>query len=99
MAKYRVLVEKQAEKDVRQLPGHVRQRVRRIIRSLGDDPRPEGTKELRDLPGYYRISLDKWRIIYHIEEEEIEGEDGVFTVIVLRVPLKTGPETYEDLER
>jgi mRNA interferase RelE/StbE len=76
---------------MRRLPGHVRQRARRAISQLGEQPRPLGAKELRDRPGYYRMRLDDWRIIY-------QADDGTRTVTVLRVRRKTGPETYQDLE-
>lgn len=33
-------------------PGHVRQRVRQLVTSLTQEPRPKEAKELRDLPGY-----------------------------------------------
>jgi mRNA-degrading endonuclease RelE of RelBE toxin-antitoxin system len=52
---------------------------------------PPGAKELRDLPGRYRIRLERWRLIYRVEQDEL-------LVLILRVPLKSGPETYQDLE-
>jgi mRNA interferase RelE/StbE len=72
------------------LPGAYRQRVRRLIASLANDPHPPRSKELRDLPGYYRVPLDEWRIIYYIENDEV-------VVIILTVRLKTGEETYHDI--
>ncbi len=87
---YRVRITETAKKELRGLPGYVRQRARRIVTSLRDEPRPTGAKELRDRPGYYRIRLIKWRIIYRVDDEANE-------VLVLRVRRKTGPETYEDL--
>jgi mRNA-degrading endonuclease RelE of RelBE toxin-antitoxin system len=62
-----------------------------MVSDLAPEPKPVAAKELRDRPGYYRIRLDGWRIIYRVDEE---GE----TVTVLRVRRKTGPETYQDLE-
>lgn len=88
---YRLRIAREAEKEIDRLPGHVRQRIRRLVNSLADDPRPITAKELRDLPGRYRIRLDSWRIIYRLDEENL-------TVLILRVQRKTGPETYQDLE-
>jgi mRNA interferase RelE/StbE len=68
----------------------MRQRARRVIQSLAQEPRPAGSKELQDQPGLYRIRLDRWRIIYQIDDENQ-------IVTLLRIRLKTGPETYEDL--
>jgi mRNA-degrading endonuclease RelE of RelBE toxin-antitoxin system len=48
-------------------------------------------RELRDRPGYYRIRLNGWRVIYQVDDE-------AQTVTILRVRRKIGPETYEDLD-
>ena len=88
---YRLRITKVAEKEISQLPGNFRQRIRRAVRSLADTPRPTAAKELRNLPNCYRIRLNGWRIIYRIEEEDQ-------IVLVLTVRRKTGPETYENIE-
>jgi len=62
-----------------------------MIKAFADDPRPTGTKELRGNPGIYRLRLEQWRIIYRVDDD---GE----LVSLIRVPRKTGPETYENLE-
>jgi len=80
-----------ARRDLINLPGNYRQRLRRIIESLAGQPRPHGAKELRERPDRYRIRVDRWRLIYRIDEA-----DGV--VLVLRVRPKTGPETYDEIE-
>jgi mRNA interferase RelE/StbE len=80
-----------AKKELRRLPGYVRQRARRIVNALADHPRPREAKELRGMPGRYRIRLNKWRIIYRVDDEDQ-------VVLILRVRRKTGPETYEDIE-
>ncbi|HYN89858.1 MAG TPA: type II toxin-antitoxin system RelE/ParE family toxin [Ardenticatenaceae bacterium] len=89
-ADYSVYVAPSATRDIDRLPGHIRQRVRRLIRTLAQAPRPLGSLELREAPGLYRIRLEKWRIIYQVDDE-------ARTVAVLRVRLKTGPETYHDI--
>ena len=88
---YKVKVTDDAERDIRQLPGHIRQRARRVINTLSSDPRLSGAKELRGHPGYYRIRLDRWRIIYHVYDKEQ-------VILILRVRRKSGPETYGDLD-
>ncbi len=88
---YRIRITETAKKEIRQLPGNIRQRVRKVVRGLAADPILRGAKELRDLPGRYRIRLDDWRIIYRIEKDEL-------IVLILRVRRKTGPETYENIE-
>ncbi len=49
------------------------------------------SQELRGKPNIYRIPLQKWRIIYRLEED-------IKTVTVLTVRLKIGPETYDDIK-
>ncbi len=89
--RYRIRASTEAKRDLRDLPGHVRQRAIRMIDALAADPRPAGTKELRGSPGLYRLRLERWRIIYRVD-------DGDRLVSILRVPCRTGPETYENLE-
>ena len=88
---YRLKITETAKRDILRLPGHLRQRARRIIDSLAQEPVPATAKELRDLPGRYRIRLDRWRVLYRVEPDEQ-------MVLILGVPLKTGPETYQDFE-
>ena len=78
----RIRIATTADREIRRLPGHVRQRARRAIQEL---------KELREKSGFYRLRLDGWRIVYRVDDENQ-------VVRVLRVQLKTGPETYENLE-
>ncbi len=88
---YRIELTKTSAKEIRELPGHIRQRARRLVDGLAENPRPAGSQELRDLPGRYRVRLDRWRIIYRVDYD-------AELVTLLRVRLKTGPETYEALE-
>ena len=63
---HRIRVAAEAKRDLRELPGHVRERAWRLIDSLADQPRPLGAKELRDNPGVYRLRLDRWRLSYEV---------------------------------
>jgi len=87
---YRIKITADAERDVRQLPGHVRQRAWGMINALAGDPRPSGARELRGYPGYYRIRLDGWRLIYHVYDNDQ-------VILILHLRRKTGPQTYGDL--
>jgi mRNA interferase RelE/StbE len=86
---YRLRITETAKADLRSLPGHLRQRARRIVDGLVENPTPPGSKQLRDLPDHYRLRLLTWRIIYRVDGE---------TVLILTVREKSGPETYQDLE-
>jgi mRNA interferase RelE/StbE len=89
--RYRINYTDEARRALRTLPGNYRQRIRRLIEALAENPRPKKAKELRDLPNRYRIRLDRWRVIYRVDDEDI-------TILILRVRRKTGPETYGNLE-
>ena len=72
MSKYRVFVQPDAWQAVKQLPGNVRQRVKRSIDALQDDPRPARTKLLETTQTVLevrRLRLDDWRVLYAVNEE------------------------------
>jgi mRNA interferase RelE/StbE len=90
---YTVYVTPNALDEIKSLPGHIRQRVKRTIRELADNPRPTSGKELTvpDLEQeLWRLRLDKWRVVYAITESE-----GVIDVLAVR---KRPPYDYGDLE-
>lgn len=94
MSRYIVYVTPQALREIRGLPGHVRQRAKRIIDGLEDNPRPPGCKELGKPEGLevelWRFRLDRWRIVYAITEA-----DKIVDVLAVR---KRPPYDYGDLE-
>ena len=81
----------EARRSLRSLPGQYRQRAKRVIEGLARRPRPAGARELRDMPGAYRLYLNGWRIIYQIDEDA-----GILRIV--GVSLKMEPKTYENLE-
>ena len=98
MASYQVEVARQAEKEIRQLPGNMRQRVIRALRQLERDPRPHNSRPLdaqkagiAPEPGaeLLRIRMASWRIIYLIDKEL-----ALVTVLAIR---KRPPYQYDDL--
>ncbi len=92
MKRYQVYVTPHALSEAKDLPGHGRQRVKRAVRALADNPRPAGSKEL-DLPDLEhevrRLKLDTWRVIYAIAE----AENAVDVLAVRKRP----PYDYGDL--
>jgi mRNA interferase RelE/StbE len=83
-----------AQAEIRRLPGHIRQRVRRAIQSLVDDPRPSRSKELNFTLSDAeprRLRIERWRIVYAV----IETDYGrVVAVVAVR---KRPPYDYRDL--
>lgn len=99
MASYRVEVTDQARREIRHLPGNMRQRVIRLLQTLRQQPRPDSSQTLDTanagihLPAQIeprRIRLEAWRVVYVVEEEE-----ALVTVLAVR---KRPPYQYEDLE-
>ncbi len=90
--KYRLDIRKSVLHVIERLPGHLRQRVKRTIKSLEDDPRPAIAEALHgDLEGFYKIKLGDWRIVYRVDDE-------ILVVTVAKVGKKEGPEFYRGLQ-
>ena len=94
MSSYTVYVTPDAWKEVKSLPGNVRQRVKRAIDELADEPRPAKSKEL-SIPDVdwevRRLRLENRRIVYTVAEA-----DKVVDVLAVR---KRPPYDYGDLEQ
>lgn len=92
MTRYTVYVTPAALNEIKQLPGHVRQRVRRAISGFAENPRPSKSKALK-VAGLAvelrRLQLDRWRVVYAITDE-------VLLVDVFAV-RKRPPYDYGDL--
>jgi mRNA interferase RelE/StbE len=65
---YEILLEKQAEKDLKKLPNDVFQRIIPVIRGLSQNPRPVGCLKLKNSLQDYRIRVGDYRIIYEIDD-------------------------------
>lgn len=93
---YRIWLEPEVHQLRRSLPGSVRQRVKRAINKLSNNPRIAESKEL-DTEGMTmptgievrRLRLEGWRIIYAIHE----ADRWVWILAIHRRP----PYNYEDL--
>lgn len=93
MSRYKVYTTPQAFREIKSLPGNIRQRVRRAIGELADDPRPPQSKAL-NIPDFdrelWRLRLDRWRVVYTITEADL-----IVDVLAVR---KRPPYDYGDLE-
>lgn len=94
MSSYVVYITPHALREILRLPGNMRQRVKRAIDGLSDNPYPAGSKVL-DVPDIEatacRLRLDKWRIVYVISETE-----KIIDVVAVQ---KRPPYDYGDLEQ
>lgn len=92
MNQYRVFVTPTAIKEIKALPGNIRQRIRRAISDLESQPRPSGSKPLDQALTALearRQRLENWRIIYVVSDVEM-------TIDVLGI-RKRPPYDYADL--
>ena len=99
MDSYQVEVTNEVRKEIRRLPGNVRQRVIRTLRSLEQEPHPHNSRSLdtnkagiKVEPGVElrRIRIASWRIVYLVEEEW-----KLISVLAIR---KRPPYQYDDLD-
>lgn len=94
---YELFIEATVHAERKSLPGHIRQLIKRTIAELGQEPRPYNSRSLEatdfKIPEHLeirRIRIDKWRLIYAINERE-----GWVWIWALR---KRPPYDYEDLD-
>jgi mRNA interferase RelE/StbE len=66
---YRVLLERNAEKDLSKLPVELHDRVVRAIRGLIINPRPPGSRKLTGTKNDWRIRVSDYRVIYEIADQ------------------------------
>ncbi len=67
-----------ARKEIRKLDPTDRRRVIGAVTALGTEPRPPGSVMLTGSPGWRRIRIGGYRVIYDIREDAL-------VVLVLRV--------------
>jgi mRNA interferase RelE/StbE len=93
VSQYKVYITPAAYKEIKSLPGHIRQRVKRSIGDLAVDPRPAHSKAL-NVPELdcelRRLRVDRWRVVYAVTED-----DKTVDILALR---KRPPYDYGDLE-
>lgn len=93
MSARKVYILPSAGKEIDRLPGHVRQRVRRAVLDLRENPEPDSAIQLRHDLGsgreIWRLRLDTWRVVYVLDREW----DSVYVLAVRKRP----PYQYEDL--
>ena len=65
---YRVLLERAAEKDLKQLSTKLHDRVIEAVRALSENPRPAGCRKLAGADDDWRIRVGDYRVIYEIAD-------------------------------
>jgi mRNA interferase RelE/StbE len=73
VSRFTVYVTPRAWDEIKDLPGHIRSRVRQAINAFASEPRPPQSIKL-DVPDsdyeLRRLRLDRWRIVYAIGEAD-----------------------------
>jgi len=67
--KYKINITPAAEKEYLKLPRQVQEKARIKILALEDNPRPYGSKKLKNTD-FYRLRLGDYRIVYAVYEEK-----------------------------
>jgi mRNA interferase RelE/StbE len=70
---YKVRIEKQASKALEKLETGIQKRVVGVIRSLAANPRPPGSKKMKNRESW-RIRIGNHRVIYGINDEQFLSE-------------------------
>ena len=68
MARYAIEIVQNAEKEYLKLPQSVKHRIQELILSLEIEPRPSGSKKLKET-AYYRGRSGDFRIVYIIDDK------------------------------
>lgn len=71
MSRYRLQVEKDAQRALARLDKPIRRRVQAAIDRLADDPRPHGVVALAGHKGYLRIRIGDYRVIYTVKDSRL----------------------------
>ncbi len=66
---YEIEITQKAGKEFLKLPATWQEKARDKILSLEDNPRPAGSKKLKNTP-FFRVRTGNYRIIYFINEEK-----------------------------
>jgi mRNA interferase RelE/StbE len=85
---YELKLHRHVEKQLSRIGKKERERLVEAMRSLREEPRPQGCEHLMD--ALFRIRVGQYRIIYAVFDEEV-------VVVVCKVAKRT-EKTYRDLE-
>ncbi len=84
---YRLEIKRSVVKEIKRLRIRDRQRINAAIRTLADEPRPDGCKRLKSTH-LFSLRVGDYRIIYEIQDDQL-------IVLVLRVRHRR--EVYRNL--
>lgn len=68
---YQIEFSRQADRQFRNLPSQIQQRLKSRIDSLAATPRPYGSEKLSGADQLYRIRVGDYRIIYAVQDDRL----------------------------
>lgn len=69
---HKILIERSAERDLKNLTADLFKRLVTIIQKLEKNPRPRGCHKIKSSKNYWRIREGKYRIIYEVDDSTKE---------------------------
>jgi mRNA interferase RelE/StbE len=69
MSQYQIEIKKTAKKELAQLPRLIAEKIAAAIKTLADNPRPDGCKKLKGAESVYRIRINDYRVVYSIVDQ------------------------------
>jgi len=83
---YKVEISPAADRDLEKLKNRIRmqdfERLRNAVRSLAEEPRPQGVRKIRGTEKAYRIRVGNYRVVY-----DVYDSDNL--VLILQVACRT----------
>ena len=71
---YRIEVSPAADRDLEKLKGRIRrqdfERLRVAVRSLAEEPRPQGVRKIKGEEKAYRIRVGNYRVVYEVYDND-----------------------------
>jgi mRNA interferase RelE/StbE len=86
---YKIESSKKVQKQLEKIDYTDRERIKKKVRGLGTNPRPNGAEKLKGYTEFYKIRIGKYRVIYEINDSKL-------LVLVLKVAKRE--TVYDDLE-
>ena len=71
MVPYQIEFSRQADRQFRNLPSQIQQRLKSRIDSLAATPRPHGSEKLSGADQLYRIRVGDYHIVYAVENDRL----------------------------
>ena len=68
---YQIEFSRQADRQFRNLPSQIQQRLKSLIDSLAATPRPYGSEKLSGTDQLYRLRVGDYRIVYTVEDDRL----------------------------